>query len=278
LSRLLEGLQSQKTEGLFTLSIVVVDNDHERSAEPIVTRHQARSAIPIEYDVEPERHIALARNRAIKNSRGDFVAFIDDDEFPINSWLFNLYTACCEYDVDGVLGPVKPVFEIPPPKWVIQAKLFERSSHKTGTVLHWPQTRTGNVLLRRRMLESADAWFRSDFKHSEDQDFFKRMMAAGRIFIWSDEAVVHETQTADRLQLKYFVKRALLRGNVSLKLQPDVARIVCKSVLAMMIYTSILPFLLIFRRHLFIQYFIKEFDHLGKLLAACRIDLQGRLA
>ena len=182
LSRLLDGLQCQKTDGLFTFSIVIVDNDYERSAEFIVSEHQSRSAISIEYDIEPERHIALARNRALNNSRGDFIAFIDDDEFPIDSWLLSLYTACCEYAVDGVLGPVRPVFEIPPPKWVIQAKLFERSSHKTGTVLHWRQTRTGNVLLRRRILESADAWFRSDFKHSEDQDFFKRMMAAGRIF------------------------------------------------------------------------------------------------
>src|SRR5580700_7943958 len=83
LKRLLDDLGGQDTGGLFTYSIVVVDNDHLRSAEPVVSVFAAASAIPIRYCEEPRQNIALARNKAVENATGDFVAFIDDDEFPM---------------------------------------------------------------------------------------------------------------------------------------------------------------------------------------------------
>ena len=36
-----------------------------------------------------KQNIALARNKAIENAKGDFIAFIDDDEFPLDQWLLN---------------------------------------------------------------------------------------------------------------------------------------------------------------------------------------------
>ena len=87
LKRLLEELGGQDTSGLFTYSIVVADNDYLQSAKPIVDDFTATSSVPIKYCVEPRQNIALARNKAIENVNGDFVAFIDDDEFPTKRWL-----------------------------------------------------------------------------------------------------------------------------------------------------------------------------------------------
>jgi len=111
LKRLLEGLGGQETRGLFTYSIVVADNDHLRSAELVVSSFSAALLIPIKYCVESQQNIALARNKAIENAEGDFVAFIDDDEFPTRRWLLTLYETCRQHGVDGVLGPVKPHFD-----------------------------------------------------------------------------------------------------------------------------------------------------------------------
>jgi glycosyltransferase involved in cell wall biosynthesis len=278
LIKLLDKLQVQKTNGVFTYSIVVVDNDLEQSAKTVVASSTNRSSIAVEYYVEPKKHIALARNRAIANSRGDFVAFIDDDEIPIDSWLYDLFTVCGKYNAEGVLGPVKPVFETEPPNWIIKAQLFERPCYKTGTVLQWRNTRTGNVLLRKSILGDNNHWFSPEFRHSEDQDFFRRMMAQGHSFVWCDEAIVYETQTSDRFRIGYFIKRALLRGNVSLRLQSNTLYLTIKSIIALFVYALSLPFLLICCHHLFIRYLIKEFDHIGKLMAACKIDIQRYLA
>jgi glycosyltransferase involved in cell wall biosynthesis len=274
LKHLLRTLRNQRTDGLFTYSVVVVDNDVAESARQIVI--DAADGMEIGYWVEPTRNIAMARNKAVQSAVGDFVAFIDDDEFPVPDWLYHAYRASVAYGADAVLGPVKPQFETPPPAWVVKGGLFERPTYPTGTVLAWHNTRTGNVLLKRRLFERH--LFRPEFRHSEDQDFFKRIMQAGHVAVWCDDATVFEIQRLDRFRVGYFLKRALLRGNVSLRLQPNRLRMVAKSSLALMIYSLLLPVLAIVRQDLFIKFLIKDCDHIGKLLAAFGIDIQKYLA
>src|SRR6266403_2286136 len=184
LKHLLLELSDQDTDDLFTYSIVGADNDHLRSAEVVVTEFAAASTMPIRYCVEPRQNIALARNKAAMNAYGEFVAFIDDDEFPTRQWLLTLFKALNEYKVDGVLGPVKPHFEVEPPRWVVKGKFYERPTYPTGYVIHWKQGRTGNVLLKRRILTADAQLFRPEFRTGEDQDFFRRIIEKGNIFIW----------------------------------------------------------------------------------------------
>src|SRR2546426_506134 len=91
LKRLLEELAKQDPAGKFTYSIMVADNDHTQSAKPLVSEFAAISPVPIKYCVEPEQNIARVRNKAIAGADGDFIAFIDDDEFPTRGWLHSLF-------------------------------------------------------------------------------------------------------------------------------------------------------------------------------------------
>ena len=143
LGRLLLALQNQETQDLFDYSIVIVDNDHEKSAHAVVENIQKKNTIDIKYLNESQKNIAIARNMAVTHAHGEFIAFIDDDEFPQTDWLLNLYQTLEKYKVDGVLGPVKPHFDKAPPGWLIKSKLCERPTHETGTVLDWNDTRTG---------------------------------------------------------------------------------------------------------------------------------------
>ena len=173
---LISKLQDQVTENQFTYSAVVVDNDSNQSARDIVKVWQEKSAIQIDYYCEPEQNIALTRNRAIENAKGNFIAFIDDDEFPVNTWLLNLYKTLLYYHADGTLGPVMPHYMDNTPAWLIKSKLCERREHKTGTTLHWGETRTGNTLLTRKLFEDKNYWFRHEFGKTggEDTIFFKK--------------------------------------------------------------------------------------------------------
>src|SRR5882724_113629 len=82
LQRLLDSLRKQRTDGLFTYSIVVADNDREEYAKATATGFAASSGIETKYCMEPTPNIALARNTVVRNARGEYLAFIDDDEFP----------------------------------------------------------------------------------------------------------------------------------------------------------------------------------------------------
>lgn len=270
LRRLLKSLASQRTEGRFTFSIVISDNDRFGSAEVVVEEFKA-APIPITYCVEPQQNIALARNRAIEHAKGDFVAFFDDDQFATDHWLCTLFSAWLKYRCDGVLGPVKPHFDAQPPNWVIRGKFYERPTYPTGLVIDWRKGRTGNVLLRRSVFAGEERAFRPMFLTGEDQDFFRRMIEKGFVFVWCDEAVGYETVPPNRWRRSFMVKRALLRGRISLEHPTSKTLELAKSAIALPVYTAALPFFFLGGQHLFMKYLIKACDHAGRLLAFARI-------
>jgi glycosyltransferase involved in cell wall biosynthesis len=262
----LDHLAIQETNGLFTYSIVVADNDHLRSGEAVVSDWAAASTISVTYCVEPQQNISLARNKTIENATGDFIAFIDDDEFPAKCWLLTLFNACNKYDVAGVLGPVRCHFDEKPPQWVIKGKFYERPTYPTGSVIDWTMGRTGNVLLKRPIFETCEQPFSPKFHRAGDQDFFRRMIEKKHVFVWCDEAVAYEVVPAIRWTRTFMLKRALLRGTISLQHPTSRLRSIAKSVLAVPVYTVALPFTLVLGHHKFMAVLIRLCDHLGKLL------------
>ena len=272
LRRLLDELGGQDTSGRFTFSIVVVDNDRSESAQQVVKEFIAGSPIRVSYCVEPRQNIALARNKAVENATGDFIAFIDDDEFPIKRWLLTLFEACHEHNVDGVLGPVKPHFDQEPPRWVVKGKFYERETYPTGFVIDWRKGRTGNVLLRKRVFAGCEQPFRPEFRQGEDQEFFHRVIEKGHVFIWCNEAVAYEVVPPIRWKRIFMLRRALLRGAMEPKTPTFGVRDVAKSLIAVPAYAMALPFALIAGQDKFMALSVRLCDHLGKLLAVAGIN------
>ena len=277
LKRLLASLANQRTEGLFSFSVIVADNDGMQSAQPVVAAFCSLSPLPVTYCVEPQQNIALARNRALEHADGDFVVFIDDDEFPADDWLHSLLKTCAAYGADGVLGPVEPWFESEPPQWVRKGGFFERSTYATGSKMRWQETRTGNVLFRRNIVDGFDTPFRPVFGTAgEDVDFFRRMMEKGCTFVWCNEAIVYEVVPPSRCTRSYVLKRALLHGSNFPKHPKHRIRNIAKSLVAVPCYTLALPVLSMFGQHIFVTYLSKLLEHVSRLLAFVGLPLARR--
>jgi glycosyltransferase involved in cell wall biosynthesis len=272
LARLLDELRRQDTGGAFTFSVIVADNDAGESSRTVVGKFAGD--LPIAYAVQPVKNIALARNTAVANATGEFVVFIDDDEFPAKDWLRNLLSACTRSGAAGVLGPVLPHFSQEPPAWVRKGGFYDRPTHETGFVMDWAECRTGNVLFRRDILDEAGKKpFRPEFgSGGEDQDFFRRMTERHHTFIWCNEAAVYEVVPPGRWKRSVLVKRALLRGRNSLQHPVGRTRRICESLVAVPLYTAALPFLFLAGEHWFMRYAIKLGDHVGRLLALCGLN------
>lgn len=271
LKRLLLHLQGLETGNLFTYSIVVVDNDEARSAEAAVKEMSASLPVPLLYDVEPRRSIALARNKAVAIARGEFLALIDDDEFPAPDWLLSLFNTCAQYQVDGVLGPVIRHFDESPPTWFRKSSFYDRRVNPTGMAVNWKAARTGNVLLKAHVM-SGETPFRPEFRAGEDQDFFRRKIEQGFAFIWSAEARVMEAIPPARWKRSYVLRKAALQGATA-ALQPDCGAVsIAKSIVAVPLYALCLPFALLFGHHRFMALLLKIADHGGKLLARVGIN------
>lgn len=273
LLKLLREVERQQTDNRFTFSIVISDNDSQQSARAVVETFAAKSSIKTVYCSEPRSNIALARNKALEHATGDFVAFIDDDEFPLPDWLLMMLNTCEEYKAAGVLGPVRPFFATPAPSWVIKGRFCERPEPATGRIMDWEESRTGNLLFRRNILDGEAMPFDPNFgTGGEDKDFFMRMTQKGHIFRWCNEGIAYEDVPPSRLTRSYMLKRALLRGKNILKHPKDRARILATSAVATPIYLIILLPALIVGQHHFMKYCIKLCDHAGRLLAFVGIN------
>jgi succinoglycan biosynthesis protein ExoM len=268
----LEALALQQTGGQFDYSIVVVDNDERRSADSVVSAFAAASPISVKYCLEPCQNIAMARNKAVENADGDFVAFIDDDEFPTDHWLLDLLNTLEEYGVSGVLGPVNPHFDTTPPQWLVKGRFHERPIHSTGYSLEWTLCRTGNVLLRKPVLAQHPRPFRPECLSGEDQDFFRRMMEEGHVFVWCSEAVVYEVVPPARWKRGFLVRRALFQGIFSLRNYGFQPRRILQSLIATPIYAAALPVTLVLGQAPFMNCVFKLSYHVGRLLALIGIN------
>jgi succinoglycan biosynthesis protein ExoM len=121
LQRLLEALEVQQANGRYAHNVVVADNDPARSARAVVDAFSARSMLKVTYGSEPRKNIALARNLALSLAEGEFVAFIDDDEFPEPDWLLRMLQTCEQQSCAGVLGPVRLLRAARTPHWPTDA-------------------------------------------------------------------------------------------------------------------------------------------------------------
>jgi glycosyltransferase involved in cell wall biosynthesis len=270
LHKLLSHLSCQNTGGLFTYSIVIADNDSNQSAKPVVEEARSPSRPDIQYCIEPRQNIALARNTAVANASGDFLAFIDDDEFPIDDWLLRLFTARQHYGVDGVLGPVKRYFDQTPPTWLAKSTFYVRPIFPTGTKVDWQESRTGNVLLRQQLVVDDAMPFRPQFRAGEDNDFFRRQIEKGRTFIWSQDADVFEIVPPVRWSRRYLMRKALLRGATAALQTNGIG--IAKSIIAVPVYVLTLPLTVLGGHQRTMTQLVKLCDHIGKLLMLAGIN------
>jgi len=276
LKKLLDKLGIQRTNGLFGLSVVVVDNDKEESGAEVVHNAQQSAPFSIEYLLEPEQSISLARNRAVKYAKGDLVAFIDDDEFPGDCWLLRLFETLRGSRSDGVLGPIEPHFDNAPPHWLIKSGILDRKSFKTGELLRDPNdTRTGNVLMERSLFNEENGYFDPRYGRTGggDVDFFNRLMLKGYRFVYCREAVVYETVPLERQKRSYYTKRAFTRGMTTAMYVPFLSIGSLKSLVAIVVYTAALPLAFLIGQHHFMKYLIKDCDHIGKILKYLGIEI-----
>jgi succinoglycan biosynthesis protein ExoM len=276
LENLLKCLDQQVTDGLFDLSIIVVDNDAGQSARQVVEATAGLVHTPISYDVEPRQSIALARNASVAMAAGNLVAFIDDDEVPVRDWLKKSFEVLVGHRADGVLGPVVPIFDEKAPAWAVRSEVFRRPLFETGKVMTSTMVGIGNTLVKRELLLELDGPFRAEFgAGGEDRDLFRRAISNGRAFVWSSEAICYEPVPPERARVVYQLRRALLRGRMAVHGSAGTWRGILKSVFAVLVYAIAVPFCLILGSHVFVTYLVRLFDHLGKLLAACGLDLVG---
>lgn len=271
LKKLLHSLIRQQLDHNVTMRIVVVDNDVDESARQIVEDCAAAIAITVSYSKECVQNIALARNHALSLCRGDYIAFIDDDEEAAHDWLGNLIDNARRYNADVVFGPVVPVYPEDTPKWVRRGHFFERNRRPTGTPCE--HGGAGNVLISTTVLQTTGLRFNPAYglTGGEDTEFFYRLGQHGAQMVWCDEALVTEPVAKKRMTPAWLIRRAFRGGQMYGRLlvspKPIPARIpwVIQRVTYLAMAVALLPLAWLWGKDAGVRTLMKISSNLGHL-------------
>ena len=216
LSRCLEALSRQEpVSDEFKIETVVIENETSPKIQHIVEKYSNhKTVIDFHYVHEPSIGISSARNRAIGESLmlgAEWIAFIDDDEYPTENWLSELVSRISNGGGDVYVGPVVRDLDEVAPDWLH----VRPPKHAEGTVLG--TCATGNVVFHRRLVapDGLALRFNDAFGLSggEDSDFFGRAARQGAMIHWSWKPVVHEMFHKNRLTMRHHIAGVFQTSN-----------------------------------------------------------------
>jgi succinoglycan biosynthesis protein ExoM len=215
LARLLDSIARLKQPEGFAFEVVVVDNDPSSDADAELSL----PGIPVRRFRQSHNRIATARDRAVREARGHWVAFVDDDEELHEDWLVAYHQASERWpDADAFLGPVEPCFEQAGPAWLDASTFFDRPHQRSGSAVDPQRACTANTWLRRRLFD--DVAFESAFDRTlgEDVDLFLRLSARGARILWCEEARVVEWVPPHRHRALSLLRRSFESGGAHAEL------------------------------------------------------------
>ncbi|MCR0982323.1 glycosyltransferase family 2 protein [Roseomonas populi] len=239
---LLDAVRSARAQVLpdgIAARVLVVDNSRDANARDAVLVEAARTGLPLHYLSIPEPNISLARNAALAACDDDWLAFMDDDQVASTTWLANLIATGERTGADVVFGAVLPIFPAGPPSWDPTGRSLTRDialpdgspiglDHDARLSGLW--IGTNGCLLRSATTIAPHAGAAPAFNPAlgrtggEDYDFFVRLHAAGRRFVWCADAPLREVIPAERLTTAYRRARSFRAGQLYARITLEHAR------------------------------------------------------
>jgi glycosyltransferase involved in cell wall biosynthesis len=197
--------------------IVLVNNNSTDSTESICERFQADyPQIEFSYFLETNQGLSYARNRGIKESKGNILVFVDDDATVFDSYLlsiksfFELHPA-----VAACGGPIVPVYETEKPEWLshyteqlIGGALYEGDKIKLFRNGKYPGG--GNSAFRKEVFGKYGL-FNVELGRkgtgligAEEKDLYDRLAKSGEVFFYLPQMGIHHYIPGKKLTESHF--------------------------------------------------------------------------
>jgi len=116
LSGMLQSFLEQNDLDQVPYELLVVDNNSTDATQAVCDPFKVHPEVRIFH--EARQGLSAARNRGVKESRGEILAFLDDDVLVEPGWLAALHQCYQQTQADIVGGRCSLLFSTPPPSWL----------------------------------------------------------------------------------------------------------------------------------------------------------------
>jgi glucosyl-dolichyl phosphate glucuronosyltransferase len=230
LGRALTALQGQRTAPGLTWELVVVDNNSSDDTRAVVSAAATIFPVALRYVFEPRQGINHARNTGIDNSKGEIVAFTDDDCRPEPAWVQSIVDCMHRWSADGLGGRILPEWSSPPPRWLATDRhlwtsiaMLDDEAVRRVELGPWQREHGfrvwgANMAFRRSVFDTL-ARFDPKLgsvgpkKYSLDEIFFLRQVVeAGKVVMFDPAPTVHHWVGPERMRKGFYRRHSFYYG------------------------------------------------------------------
>lgn len=204
--------------------LLIVDNNSNDHTREVVENFGADTSLNISYIFEKQQGKSYALNTGIANSRGQILAFTDDDVIVDKRWVASIIEASTKYSHKAFGGKVIPLWLDPIPPWIQPTGPYANPiigaaivSHDKGDEVKeygedmWVPI-GANMFFRRDVLEKYGG-FRTDLGPRgdilgphEDSEMGFRLKNNGEKILYYPNAIVYHPVPHYRLSTEYLLK------------------------------------------------------------------------
>ncbi|MEX2287762.1 MAG: glycosyltransferase family A protein [Planctomycetaceae bacterium] len=213
----LSSLAALETAG-FEFEILVVDNGSTDDTAKVVAAAAAEARVAIRCASEPHPGVAFARNRGVIESRGQWLAFFDDDQLAHPRWLIELLAMAHAKNVRCVGGAVHlklPAGQQRNLSPFCRLLLGETTGMTEPRMYSFTVTPgAGNLMLQRSVFDEVGLFNETLNTRGEDTELFLRIHARGIEAWYTPAAMVSHVIPPERLSDRYLmsISRLMVRG------------------------------------------------------------------
>ncbi|OHB68797.1 MAG: hypothetical protein A2Y77_17230 [Planctomycetes bacterium RBG_13_62_9] len=216
LARTLESLRSLRRPPEVEHEILVVDNNSTDNTSQVLDAYAKALTPRLRSVFEPQQGLSHARNRALREARGEIVSFIDDDVIVDPDWLGAVASAFQEHSADIVGGRSYLIYPAVKPAWLTEAheRLLSRLDYGDKVIVGIQEQLFGlnfsvrrDVALRVGGFDPAVGRLGRSLGCGEEKDLQDRIVEAGGLVVYEPRAVVGHVVRPERLTKKWFLKR-----------------------------------------------------------------------
>lgn len=215
LDRALTAISQQQVPHTVKWTVLVVNNNCTDQTTQIVDKHIKSEKIPyLSIILEPKQGLNYARLCGVNNTRGDWIAFVDDDCLLKEDWIAQAAKFAQLYPECGAFGgKVILDWETPPPAFVLKyGYSFAQQDH--GISITQPNCLVGAGLVISRKAILKTHWLHKQFlsdrvgKHlisGGDVEIVLRIKGAGYDIWYNPACKLMHFIPAKRMEQKYLI-------------------------------------------------------------------------
>lgn len=267
------------------IETVVVDNRSADNTAEVVGKLAELHGSRVRYIHESELGLSVARNRAIREAKGEFILFLDDDALASRLWVQHIVDV---FESDAAIGcvggKIDPIWEAAEPDWIPEEhrSVFTILDYASEiTEMPAPAIPYGaNVAFRASVFQHYKP-FREDLGRvgtnllsGEESELIARIRERYKVFYTPFASVQHKI-AKERTTKKWFLKRIFWQGvSDAVKRQDRSLFAIVKHVIRMVqaIGSSLLT---IFHFKKFIRQVVKICYRNGSLVGILRYNGRG---